>query len=461
MKTVNKKYILTITVAVVLFISCNKDFLDENPRTDLIPPTELKALKALLDDDLVMNRAPNMGELSSDNYYLTPAYWQVLTLKHEKYCYTWEKDIYDGQQNVDDWSRSYKQVLNSNVVLEGLKSITVVSSNRDEWNGIKGSALFFRANAYYNLAQIFAPPYDSNTAETDLGLPLRSSPDINETVQRSNVKQTYDSIIADLDEAENLVYPTVQYYNKNRPSKPAVFALKARLYLSMRNYEKAGEYADRALDLYDSLIDYNSIDPFALLPFDVKNKQTIFQSRFTNMTGILSAIIYPDVIIDSNLLKMYHPDDLRPFTYYTNFFTGNYNLKGTLSGSIYPFAGLATDELYLIRAESLAFANKIAEAMNDLNTLLAMRYRTGTFIPRTAGSRDEALTIIRDERRKELAFRGLRWPDLRRFNKEGEDITLERELNGQIHMLSPNSKLYVLPIPPEVIRLGGLINNER
>lgn len=458
---VKKKHISVIILFAVMFTYCNKDFLDESPRTDLIPPTELKVLKALLDNDLVMNYTPNMGELSSDNYYLTTAYWLALTQKHERFCYIWEKNIYDGQQNVDDWTRSYKQVLNANVVLDGLKGIAVVSSNRDEWNAIKGSALFFRANAYYNLAQIFAPPYDSNTADTDLGLPLRSNPDINETVSRSSVKLTYDSILADLNEAENLVYSTVQYNNKNRPSKPGVLALTARVYLSMRDYVKAGEYADRALHLYDSLIDYNGLDPFAFIPFDIKNKETIFQSRFTTATDILIGLVFPEVIIDSNLLMMYHPDDLRATAYYSNLLFGVYNLKGSYSGSVYPFSGLATDELYLIRAESSAYANNITEAMNDLNTLLAMRYKTGTFTPRTAGSRDEALSMIRDERRKELAFRGLRWPDLRRFNKEGADITLQRIVDGQTYTLAPNSKLYVLPIPPEVIRLGGLTDNER
>lgn len=461
MKTVNNKFIAAFTLVVVLFTSCKKDFLNENPRTDLIPPNDLKALKALLEDDRIMNITPNMGELSADNYYMTFQYWQTLTQNHEKYCYTWEPDVYKGQQNVDDWSRSYTQVLNANVVLTGLKNIPIVSAIRDDWNSTKGSALFFRANAYYNLAQIFAKPYDATTADTDLGLPLRSNPDINESVSRSSVKITYDSILNDLDMAEDLVYPSVQYFNKNRPSKPAVLALKARVYLSMRNYELAREYADGALTLYDSLLDYNTLDPFAVLPFDSKNKETIFQSRFTNATDVLSALIYPEVIIDSNLLKMYHPDDLRFSTYFTNFFSGQYNLKGSYSGLIYPFSGLATDELYLIRAEANAFLNNTAEAINDLNTLLAMRYKTGTFTPLIAGSREEALDLVRAERRKELPFRGLRWSDLRRFNMEGEGIILERTLNGENHSLQPNDKLYVLPIPPEVIRLGHLVNNER
>src|SRR5688572_14499395 len=213
MKTVNNKYIVAATLVAVWFTSCKKDFLDENPRTDLIPPTDLKTLRALLDDDRAMNWTPTLGELSADNYYVTWTYWQTLTFNHEKFSYTWEKDVYQGQQNVDDWSRSYKQVLNANVALAGLKEIPVLSANRNEWNEVKGNALFFRANAYYNLAQIFAPPFDVNTADTDPGLPLRTNPDINDIVPRSSVKQTYDSIIAGLNMAEDLVNSNVQYYN--------------------------------------------------------------------------------------------------------------------------------------------------------------------------------------------------------------------------------------------------------
>ena len=128
---------------------------------------------------------------------------------------------------------------------------------------------------------------------------------------------------------------------------------------------------------------------------------------------------------------------------------------------VYPFTGLATDELYLIRAEANAFADNIPEAMNDINTLLTNRYLTGTYTPPVINTREEALQLIRDERRKELAFRGQRWPDLRRFNIEGANIELSRILNSKVHTLAPNSKLYTLPLPPEIITLGKLQQNDR
>lgn len=453
--------VFIVIISAVAFASCKKDFLERNPSTELIIPDNVTALRALLDNDLVMNRTPIMGEVSTTDYYLTFPYWQTLPQNHERNAYIWAKEIYAGEQNVDDWSRAYTQVLHANTVLEGLKLVDPKASTTVEKNAIRGAALFFRAYAYYNLAQIFAPPYDSTTAASDLGLPIRTDPDINTKVPRHTVKQTYDSILLYLDQAESLVEPAIQYYYRNRVSKPAVLALKARVYLSMRAYAQAGEYADKALQLHDSLINYNDLDPIAVLPFTNRNKETIFQSSFSKQTQILQAFIFPEVIIDSTLLGMYDDNDLRHDTYYTNLFSGQYNLKGSYSATIYPFTGLATDELYLVRAEANARAGMLAEAIDDINTLLMNRYRTGTFTPLVPGTQAEALQIIRDERRKELAFRGLRWTDLRRYNKEGANIQLQRVLNGNTYTIPPNSKLYVLPIPPEVKSLGGLIDNER
>ena len=99
--------------------------------------------------------------------------------------------------------------------------------------------------------------------------------------------------------------------------------------------------------------------------------------------------------------------------------------------------------------------------MTDLNNLLFQRWKTGTFVPRSASSSSDALNQVLTERRKELIFRGTRWSDLRRLNKEGYNITLQRTIQGQTFTLAPNSPLYVLPIPPDVIAQTGIAQNPR
>jgi len=85
------------------------------------------------------------------------------------------------------------------------------------------------------------------------------------------------------------------------------------------------------------------------------------------------------------------------------------------------------------------------------------------FNPVTAASAEDALDSVLVERRKELAFRGLRWSDLRRLNNEGAGDTIYHGLNGQAHRLSPNSLNYVLPIPPDVLDFNkpAMLNNPR
>jgi hypothetical protein len=99
--------------------------------------------------------------------------------------------------------------------------------------------------------------------------------------------------------------------------------------------------------------------------------------------------------------------------------------------------------------------------MNRLNALLRNRWKRGTFIDRIASTREAAIKLILEERRKELVFRGVRWTDLKRLNIEGANITLTRKLNGITHKLAPNDPKYILPIPPDVLALGGIEPNLR
>jgi len=115
--------------------------------------------------------------------------------------------------------------------------------------------------------------------------------------------------------------------------------------------------------------------------------------------------------------------------------------------------------MYLTRAECHARANRITEAMNDLNTLLEMRWATGTFIPFAASAQGEALALILVERRKELLMRNLRWIDIKRLNKEGAGIVLKRMVNNQEYTLEPNDDRYALPLPYRIIDITGMPQN--
>jgi hypothetical protein len=199
----------------------------------------------------------------------------------------------------------------------------------------------------------------------------------------------------------------------------------------------------------------------SIFPFPVANGETLYQSRLLTSSTVLAALIYPFCVVDSNLYRSYANNDLRKYVFYTN--SNVPNIRSSYNGSIYPFSGLATDEVYLIRAECSARAGNTGAALADLDTLLAHRWFTGTFVPYNAGlmTPAQALDTILVERRKELAFRGLRWTDLRRLNKEGANIELTRGPGYMSIPLGPNDPRYVLPIPPDVISLSGIVQNQR
>ena len=135
-------------------------------------------------------------------------------------------------------------------------------------------------------------------------------------------------------------------------------------------------------------------------------------------------------------------------------------MKGGYNGTNFAFTGLATDEMYLVRAESRAWAGDMNGALKDLNYLLLRRYKTGTFIPYTASTPNLRDTIL-NERRKELPFRGVRWTDIRRLNLEDEGITPIRILNGEKYTLPVNRPKYALPIPPDAMNMGHYVQNNR
>ena len=244
--------------------------------------------------------------------------------------------------------------------------------------------------------------------------------------------------------------------------------------MAMRMYDSCFKYTDLTLQLKDTLFDFNNFStaqlannfPFSILGLGTyANPEIIFASRFSPPTPLSQS----RVRIDSLFYKSYAANDRRRESFYrvNSVISGvnTYTFKGSYEGSASYFSGISTNELYLMRAECYArMPGKISEAMNDLNKLMKKRITNNSTTPYqniTAATEQEALTKILTERRKELPFRGLRWMDIKRLNKEGANIILVRNMNGQTYTLQPNHIRYALPIPESVIALSGMQQNPR
>ncbi len=458
------KTLLKYLIIFLLLVGCKKSkFLDQIPDQSLIIPSTLEDFQALLDNKEEMNGSdgphtgviPGLGEVSADNYFASKSLLPIMPAVTVD-TYIWSDSIYSsaGLGLFGDWIYPYQAIYYANIVLDGLKDLNIKSDQQPAYDFAKGSALFFRAHMLYQLAQVFAPHYNSETAESDLGIPLRIASDVNEKISRSTVEGVYSQIMADLDEARYLLPVNVPF--KTRPSLPALYALLSRIYLTTGKYEDALKYADSCLQLESALINYNDLTSTSSWTTRSLNEEILFSSILVPSRDLIA---YYMARVDSTLYKLYEPNDLRKRLFFADasaFGDDNtFYFQGSYTGGSNPsflFGGLATDEVYLIKAECLARKGNVEDAMSTLNILLRNRYESSSFTDLTADDADEALKIILQQRRKELIFRGLRWTDLRRLNAEGANIVIAREdLAGNLFTLQPNSPRYTFLIPPEVM----------
>lgn len=456
-----KKYLFLLSLAIVAGLgSCQKAFLEDKPDKALLVPQTLTDLRALLDNINVFNRSPGLTLIADGDFFTTDAGYRTYELAQEQNSYTWAADIY-GNEPGFEWNEGYKQILYANVVLEGLQHLGQDAAGQAEHAALEGTALFSRAWANYGLVQMYAPVYQASGAATEPGLPNRLHADVTERVPRGTLAGNYRQITEDLLRARQLL--PVQTAFKSRPGRPAVYAMLARVYLSMGNFDLAGRYADSVIQLSPALLDYNTLTASATRPFPRGlpngNTEILYYSASLSYTfSGASAVAY----CDSVLYRSYAASDLRKVMFFRDGGAGKINFKGSYTGAIALFSGLTTDEAYLVRAECAARAGNNAAALQDLNTLLAKRWRSGTYQPFTLTGTGDVLGLVLLERRKELVGRNIRWSDLKRLNTESRfAVTLHRKIGGTDYTLVPGSRRYVYPLPPEEIRLGGLAQNER
>lgn len=458
MKKIKIISISYIVILAAFFPSCER-YLDVKSDSKLTTPESLSDLQALLDNGQYINSAsPSLGEASADDYFTPQANYDTRPeLAREAYKWNIANRSDYSQFGGSEWASLYYQVYVSNLCLELLEKLDRTPANASIYDNIKGSALFIKSKAFLQLVWLHGPAYDSNTANQDLGIPLRDASDFNVPSVRANVNDTYNKIIEGFQTAGSLLPSLPQHVL--RPSKAAAYGYLARTYLSMRNYKDAFANATLSLNLKNDLLDYNDnslVKVSASFPFAIYNKEVIYHDC-DNML-VFSTVIQRNSRVDTNLVNSYGINDLRKNSFFLSSSPGM-QFKGSYSGSGRWFTGLATDELYLIKAECEARLGNVSNAMNNLNGLLEKRWKAGTFTPFTATSSNEALNIILRERRKELLFRDLRWIDIKRLNKEGASISIVRNINSQSYTLKPNEKRFALPIPTDIINLTGMPQN--
>jgi hypothetical protein len=443
---------LTI-IPILLLISCSK-FLDEKPDQKLSTISSLADCQALLDRRVNINgRGSSALEAAADNYFFNMDFWANLQ-EEDKNLYTWQpyNNYPDFGFGGNDWSFCYDNIFRSNTILEALEKI---DERGPEYNNIKGQAYFLRANNYLQAAWTWCLSYNKNTARNDLGLPLRLDPDFNKVVGRSNLEDTYRQIIGDVEESIKLLPD--ESIHPYRSSKPAAYALLARIYLSMNEYDSVFRYCNLVLEKRSDLLNYNNQSEVALLarnPFKNFNREVLYEFQL-NPYLINNGVSF----VDTTLYDLYSEHDLRKMAFFEPVgeyyrFKGSYNDIGN-------FAGITTAEVYLMLSEAAARSDQMDIALAALNELSIMRYDSSGYTPFTVENKDELIELILTERRKELIMRGLRFMDIKRLNDIGYEIQLTRIVNGEEFKLPPRDKRFALPLPDDVIQHSIITQNPR
>ncbi|MFD2554391.1 RagB/SusD family nutrient uptake outer membrane protein [Sphingobacterium tabacisoli] len=457
-KKKNIDFQLVLTIVLTMVLSGCESFLSEKSDKSLGTPSTIEDFEALLNDWGVLNSTfSSLGDASSDDLYLTTEDYNGLHYESDKRLYTWQPDYVSRSvaSAGNEWAHCYNAIYVCNAVLDGLEKNGLKGYETDK---LKGQALTFRAARYLDGVQIWSPVYRQETADVELGMVIRLDPDVNIISARATVGETYSQIIKDLEEALPLLPLTS--VSPALPTKAAAHGLLARVYLVIGDYAESLRHAEESLKYNEELIDFNGLSVEASFPIPVVNqmsKEIIFFTRMYSSEIVNNLNI---ARVSSSLYELYKQGDLRRDIYFRKDNAGNFYFKGTHMGHRGLITGITTSELMLIIAECNVRLKKLSDGAFVLNKLLVKRWDNGHFVPYTFENTKDALTIVLEERRKELLFRGLRWGDLKRFNRDGAEITLTRII-GDTYTLQPNDKRYAIAIPEDIVDISRVKQNPR
>ncbi len=381
----------------------------------------------------------------NDDMATTTASHQASWTSEIKNAYTWAEQYYlQGQSDVG-WNNLYKQIYTCNEVLYGvMSSKNGTDALRRE---VYAEALVQRAYAYLMLANQYAEIYNPATASTQIGIPLLTTPDLYQPLNRASLKTVYDRVLADLEEAVPAL-PNAGI-NNGHPDKASAYALLSRCHLYMRNFDLAAEYADKSLALRSTLLNLRnySTGNTGTFPRSLLDPEILL---FKNTAGTFRSELNPE------LLALFTTGDQR-YTLYTgtqngvpgrSFIRPNFTFEGI-------YAGPSVPEMILNRAEVYARAGNIAKTLEFLNMLREKRFTAATYLPLSIANASDLLPAVVNERRREFMGTGLRWFDQRRYTLDPVLAkTVTRTLENQTYTLAPGSNRYIFPIAQGLLDLN-------
>lgn len=259
-----KLSILSLAAGMLALASCDS-YLDKLP-DDRAEVNSLDKAKKFLVSAYPNHSTNFVFYMSSDN--VTDNGVLYVAQPNQTNAYKWEPI---ETENNDDpkqiWNANYEAAAVANMALEAL-----AGDESADAQALRAEALLCRAYAMFQNANMFCMAWNDSKADEYLGIPYPkvSGVSVNE---RGTLRETYENINADIEEALPLLsdgYLTVPKYHFNQK---AAYAFAARFNLFYQNWDKAIEYATKALGSNPSAL-MRDMDSYATLAGvdDIHNK---------------------------------------------------------------------------------------------------------------------------------------------------------------------------------------------
>ena len=464
------KYNIFVVLFLLLFSSC-EDFLEEKPK-DRIIPKSVQEYDELLYGEAYMKGSDNIANyldlLTDDVKSFAKTFGYGADARDKTFgYYAWQPDpelaISGARNNDNAWGWFYHSILMCNMALNDLPDVSGDPADKED---LMAEAHFLRAWDYFMLVNLYGEPYNEVTATTDLGVPINDVTGMEDKkFARSSVAEIYELIEVDLEAAVELFLSSNKEKDNFKANLPAAYLLASRTALYQKKYQEAIDYASLALREKSALYDLktkSSDDKF----INYKNPEIIFSFGDNYAHFYLNTIFnianYP---ASDDLANLFIANDLRKSSFFTNNMTSK-NDRAENTG-VFGYA-MRTAELYLNRAEAYAELGEIENAMKDINKLREYRFSSSDYVL-TASNKEEAIQIVRDERRIELCFERHRWFDLRRWGRPSITHVFIRDKQNDIeetYVLQMDDPAYTLPLPfavttknKEIININRPVRN--
>lgn len=410
------RYYLLLVVALVGFYSCD-DNLDLSPEQSLDPETATSTAAN------IQNLMVGAYDLAGDNTLFSGDVQLASELLANDDELAW-RGTFQGPaefnrkqmttQNgfvVPYWTQGYAAINQSNLVLDNLDVVEDEALAAQ----LEGEAKFIRGIVYFELVRFFGLQYNNTGQNTQPGVPVvtQSVTDASqiEFPARNTVEEVYTQLIADLQDAYNLLPES----NGEFADKYAAAAMLARVFLQQGNYAAARDAADDVLNNSGHALASSYADAFNN---DEDGVEDVFAWQITSQDGTNDFNTFwstrdfggrsltADVTVEAPYFALFDdPNDARAQFFYE----GNGTQVSTKWQSQFanvPFVRIA--EMHLIRAES-NFREGSTTGLAPLDEINALRSRSNA-APLGSLDLDEILT----ERKRELGFEGFALHDLRR-----------------------------------------------